>query len=61
MKYAYTGREGIKNNSLSIKSKKGSFLDRFKGKTTQMGKEGHLGKAKTYSVMPNNILYYCLL
>ena len=43
MKYSFSGREGIKNKSLAIKNKKNTFLDRFKGKTTQMNKDGHLG------------------
>lgn len=43
MKFAYTGREDTNRSSFMPKNKRGSFLDRFKGRTLQMSKEGHVG------------------
>ena len=42
LKSLYTGREIIKREQNNDAIKKGTFLDRFKGRTIQMGKEGHL-------------------
>lgn len=43
MKNSHTGREGGKKGSIVPTKKRGSFLERFKGRTIQMSKEGHVG------------------
>lgn len=42
MKFSYQAREEIDRSSFEPNKKRGSFLDRFKGRITQIGKEGHL-------------------
>lgn len=42
LKNAHTGREANKRELNDNGTKKGTFLDRFKGRTIQMGKEGHI-------------------
>lgn len=49
MKLSHSKREG-KGKKMPIAGKiKGGFLDRFKGRTSQIGKEGHLGVVKNTS------------
>ena len=50
MKFAYTGREGLDKQSLLSNTKKGSFLERFKGRTIQMSKDGHVGVVNSTKV-----------
>lgn len=56
MKYPYNKREGLGNKALTIKTKKGSFMDRFKGKTSQMNKEGHMGKLWAIRHLMNSVV-----
>lgn len=46
MKFTYAGREGVDRSRFAPNKKKGSFLERFKGRVTQMNKEGHLSVVK---------------
>lgn len=47
LKNSHTGREGNKREQSDDGAKKGTFLDRFKGRTIQMGKEGHISVVKS--------------
>jgi len=48
MKFGITGRDITdKNKFMSANNKKSNFLDRFKGRTIQMSREGHLGIVKS--------------
>lgn len=46
MKFGITGRDITDKNKFMSNKPKGDFLDRFKGRTIQMNKEGHLGVVK---------------
>ena len=46
MKFGNTGRDITDKQKFMTKKKNTSFLDRFKGRTLQLGKEGHLGIVK---------------
>lgn len=43
MKFGKTGRNNTDKNKFMENKPRGSFLERFKGRTIQMNKEGHLG------------------
>jgi len=47
MKFSKTGRQNVDTNKFIENKPKGSFLERFKGRTTTMDKEGHLGVVKS--------------
>ena len=51
MKFSYQAREGVDRSSFVPNKKRGSFLDRFKGRVTQMDKGGHLSVVES-SKMP---------
>ena len=43
MKFSLTGRDNVDKSKFLANQPRGSFLDRFKGRTMQMNKEGHIG------------------
>jgi hypothetical protein len=55
MKFGNTGRDITDKRKFMTNKPKGSFLERFKGRTVQLDKEGHLGIIKTTS-MPIKVM-----
>lgn len=43
MKFGVTGRDNVDKSKFITNQPRGSFLDRFKGRTMHISKEGHLG------------------
>ena len=50
MKFGNTGRTITDKNKFMTNKPRGSFLDRFKGRTTQLDKEGHFGVVKSTKI-----------
>lgn len=50
MKFGNTGRDITDKSKFMNNKVRGSFLDRFKGRTIQLGLDGHLGVVKNTKV-----------
>ena len=50
MKFGNTGRDITDKNKFMTNKKRSNFLDRFKGRTIQMSREGHIGIVKNTQV-----------